>query len=980
MSLAGQIPGSTWLGGILRVSRDEWPKALQFAGLGLLLQLGLGLGFSAGDAAFLVNVGADSLPLIFLLTPAVMLMVTPAMAWVISHVGLEKTCMSMMALLALIGAMIFLLLGPLGVTASWLYGFIKLYLAALYISLYSLYWLFVDDYYSVDDGKRLYPLFAVGSSVGTAIGAFSVSALAPVLGSGAFFLIWAVVALCTVPAIHRIARRWRKISDQSARPVDQDDGQGFLKQQGAVVRSLASSRFATAMALMLFLTLFITNISEYQYSAIFSQGRSEAELASLLGRLYGIFHVVNIGICLFAFNPLVRHLGVKNVALILPIAYFATFLLLFVNTGFIAAAVAFGTYHSVLTAIEYNNQNLLFNALPAQTRRELRTLIEGLCEPFASCAAGLFLLALQENWGLRQVAGMTLLVAALLLWAALQVRNAYPAAMSRNMRLGWLDLGGARRLRLAPDEDTVRLLVKAASEPASPIARDALEMLIEMAPARAAAPLVAAVRSWPVEWEDRLEALLRQLLARCDEATFLTLTAELTALDATGNRIARGQLSRLALPLGLDGSEGSAAFRERLRRLRAEEGSVRAAALAEIDTLLRASVQERRAALEMLSLLRVEGFSKAIIRMLDDPESQVRVAALHALRHLGRSEGRAIADALLSHIPRAAQGERRLALEILHDCADLDHHERLLALVPHLSPQEAREVEAILGDFGRLAVVSLVAALTNRRLSHASRTTAARALARASFKHLDELHERLIAEELDETAGCSQRIALLEAHPEETELLRAYYREHLRSGVDFVLELLALVQVLPNVDLITASLHSANPKDRANALETINSAVDARTFARIGAALGASSAVDLAAERAQRNSSHVLAILEHTITDGDAFESAAAADALAMLDPGRLSPALRTRLADGGDVRLFADLAGATPAVRLASLRQARSRPELAGAKLSTLLALAEATLASTGSDDALVDVPNTVARRYPDLALSMFTNRAVAL
>ena len=61
---------------IFRLEPGEWSKLVQFGLFGFLLQMGMGIGFSAGDAAFLSNVGADSLPIIFLLTPLVMLLYT----------------------------------------------------------------------------------------------------------------------------------------------------------------------------------------------------------------------------------------------------------------------------------------------------------------------------------------------------------------------------------------------------------------------------------------------------------------------------------------------------------------------------------------------------------------------------------------------------------------------------------------------------------------------------------------------------------------------------------------------------------------------------------------------------------------------------------------------------------------------------------------------------------------------------------------
>lgn len=66
---------------IFAVERGEWPKLTQFGLFGFLLQMGLGVGFSAGDAAFLSQVGADKLPVIFMLIPVAMLVYTATFSY-----------------------------------------------------------------------------------------------------------------------------------------------------------------------------------------------------------------------------------------------------------------------------------------------------------------------------------------------------------------------------------------------------------------------------------------------------------------------------------------------------------------------------------------------------------------------------------------------------------------------------------------------------------------------------------------------------------------------------------------------------------------------------------------------------------------------------------------------------------------------------------------------------------------------------------
>ena len=199
-----------YLARTLRVEDGEWRKVAQFSLLGLLLQAGLGIGFSAGDALFLTKVGADRLPIVFVLTPVVMLVYTPAFSWLTAKSSLGSVTTIMLCLLALGGAAFFAVTTSLitGSVHSTIYYALKLYLAALYISLYTLFWLFVDGYFNVQDGKRLFPLFAAAGAVGTALGAAIVSFGADSIPIPFFFLLWSGISLATLPVAINISRVW----------------------------------------------------------------------------------------------------------------------------------------------------------------------------------------------------------------------------------------------------------------------------------------------------------------------------------------------------------------------------------------------------------------------------------------------------------------------------------------------------------------------------------------------------------------------------------------------------------------------------------------------------------------------------------------------------------------------------------------------------------------------------------------------------
>ncbi|WP_293676380.1 hypothetical protein [uncultured Phenylobacterium sp.] len=442
-----------------------------------MLQVGLGIGFSAGDAAFLSNVGPGKLPIIFLLTPVVMVVYTAIFSYLQVRFSPGRVIDLTLVLLGAGGLIGWALLSaPL--PAEWkTYGYyaLKLYLAMWYIGLYSLFWTFTDAYFDIQDAKRLFPLFAAFCALGTAIGALVVGSFAAFIPMPVFLLVWAGVAAATLPVARLIRRRWKRIADSD---TDLEDEVRDVKSQLVlVIRTFRTSRYASLLTLALFMTLLLTNLAEFQYSSVLQAGRSEAELAALFGRLYGAASIFNLLVCLFLFNRLVTRLGVRNVALILPVTYFAVFAFFFLQGGTGAALGAFFAYHGVLTSIDYNNQNLMFNAAPSQVKRPFRTIVEGMGEPLASLVSGAFLLLFARQLDIRELSGIGLLAAAGLVAVVVALRAVYPAAMEANMRRGWLNFGEADLRTPVFDADGQALLREKAAETDSATAAAARALL-----------------------------------------------------------------------------------------------------------------------------------------------------------------------------------------------------------------------------------------------------------------------------------------------------------------------------------------------------------------------------------------------------------------------------------------------------------------------------------------------------------------------
>lgn len=826
---------------LFKVEPGEWRKLLQFGLFGLLLQTGMGIGFAAGDAAFLGNVGADRLPVIFMLTPLVMIVYTAVFSVLLVRFSIDHVVDVTLALLIAGGAILWGLieLAPDGPFQTGLYYVLKLYLAMWYIALYTLFWNFTDAYFDIQDAKRLFPLFAAFCALGTTLGALIVSLFAQVLPMHAFLLVWAGVALATAPVARLLRRRWERIADTDIDLGDED--RGVKAQLGAVARTFRISPYAVALTLTLFVTLLLTNLAEFQYSTVLQEGRSEGELAALFGRLYAAANIFNLVVCLFVFNRLVTRIGVRDVALILPLSYFAVFGFFFLAGGELAALAAFFAYHGVLTSIEYNNQNLLFNATPSEVKRPFRTVVEGLCEPLASLLAGGFLLVMAKHMDMRELSGIGVLLGATLIGVVMALRHYYPAAMETNMRRGWLNFG-------------------------------------ELA------------------------------------------------------------LSKRATQTG---ARASAADPE------------------------------------------------ALLAGLSDPSPAARRAALAALAEVAGPAEICLVTPLAQALPGLDRESRAAALEVLAAVGDVETIPQVLAAVARLSPRELRAAEAMLTTMGERAIPRLMQVLADYQAPYRARAVAARALSALSHAQFLSQLDRLVGEELDETA---RRLAFAERFSAEGDadpaiaLLAEAYRQRIAESVDFSLELLALGGRLPDFDLLVVSLHSANPKVRGNAIEAIAAGVDHATWKRLEPLVRGRKTAGPAAQ----DEGELVALLGEAVAGGHGFEAAAAAQALAgHVPPERLAAHLRGALKPGSAPTVrdsFAVLLGlgAEGATVVDLVAAIRTRPEFAASSIDAQMALAERATrerpAMRPVELSLPDAPywlagadvDEVAARYPDLALAM--------
>ncbi|MEW6754455.1 MAG: hypothetical protein AB1505_26250, partial [Candidatus Latescibacterota bacterium] len=366
----------------------------------------MAVGTTIASALFLANVGAARLPIIYLVLPVIMLVLTPVLSYLTRRIGLDRLVDAVLCVLAVGGVAFYLVLASAGAQQVRVISYVLQFYASLwYIYLYTLFWNFADEYFDILDAKRLFSVMTGGISLGGMLGGGLVVGLLPILEVADLFIVWTVLTLLTFPLLRFMRRRYRRIEAEE----EEQERSGFLGQVRHMAAMCRDSRYVMTLIILSLCMLFMSTTCEFLYLGVFSdfgkasagspgllgtwfpQPQNAEELAALLGKLTGVTNVFGLVVTLFLFSRVVGFLGVRNTMLIQPLVYLAVFLLFRTDGVYQAAVFGFLAYQGIQASIDLNNYNFVLNAVPSEAKKSIRTFMEGLLEPLAGSLAGLFL-------------------------------------------------------------------------------------------------------------------------------------------------------------------------------------------------------------------------------------------------------------------------------------------------------------------------------------------------------------------------------------------------------------------------------------------------------------------------------------------------------------------------------------------------------------------------------------------------------------
>ena len=380
----------------LGLSNEQLKRLASFLLLALTLVGTQALASLLSRSLFLSNAGADRLPLLYTITPVVIISVSTGFSQIISKVSHKRLLQTL-----LISSLFFVLgLKVLGGFERGIATYFIFYIFAEVINVLLIkigFWNLVSDYFTTLEMKRYTPYLTLASSLGYLLANTSAGIALEYLQPRDLVL---ALPLLYGTAIAQILYIQTKQTDIEINEPQQRSSKkaetlkDSLAQFPQLIDRYPIILFLTANT---FLLLLLRLLGEYQYSTIYANTINDPQkLARFLAVLATALSLLEFVLSSTVTPLLIQKLGVRRMNLIYPFTTALSFLGLFLLPGLGSAVAANVNQRSLNYGMAESVRLLNYNAVPPRLLSRFRVLSEGLFSPIGQILGGAILLSTQQ--------------------------------------------------------------------------------------------------------------------------------------------------------------------------------------------------------------------------------------------------------------------------------------------------------------------------------------------------------------------------------------------------------------------------------------------------------------------------------------------------------------------------------------------------------------------------------------------------------
>jgi ATP:ADP antiporter, AAA family len=310
------------------------------------------------------------------------------------HVGRIKliTCVTLFFTFDLL---VFALLGwlqlPLGIPFF-------LWVGVFSVMMVAQFWSFANDVYSPEQGKRLFAILGIGSSVGAVIGTRIAKSLFPPLGPYGLMLLAAAILLVCLSLFWIVHRR--TCSSCRERGVSVDPEKPFGQAGG--FKLLFGERYLMLVGALAIIRNWVNTVGEYVLDRILLQSAPEHTsstvsfsqyVASFKADYFGYVNLVEVVIQLFFVSRILKYAGITGALFVLPIISLSGNLALSLFPLLALSLTAKVSENSIDYSLQSTTGNSLFLVVSRDAKYKAKAVIDTFLVRFGDVlsAAGVWL-------------------------------------------------------------------------------------------------------------------------------------------------------------------------------------------------------------------------------------------------------------------------------------------------------------------------------------------------------------------------------------------------------------------------------------------------------------------------------------------------------------------------------------------------------------------------------------------------------------
>lgn len=822
----------------------EEREALLFALLAFFWAAAAASGLKFADALFLLHIGPEKLPLLYSLSAGCMILIATLLIYAFHTFQTYKVFIA-----ALSASMIFYLsvffTFHYADKESWLWYVLRMAGSINLAVLGTTFWTFIDQYYHLQEAKRLFSLFNSMIFLGITLtgfimlsGAIEFQTLTLIIAS---FL---GIAILLVAYIHKHEKTLPDDYELEAEPLS------YRK----LIKGILGSFFTLLLMCSNLLIYLLMATTEFNYYNTFDRlfdptgnvpvgDEADATLTLFMGKALAGVSILNVIFGLFFYSRLLRRLGIGWLLPITPVLLLFTYGSWQFSDELWIALLGYFVVEGMNYVIDDANFNMLLGAVPNKFKHKIRVAIESFFEPIGTLIAAALLWA-----GFLSPKLLGLILSFMLLIVAILLKKNYLGAIWKNLAenalhfqkttADWFRSFSLHDRKLAER----RLLALLKHKESTPFG---IECLVDIEERSAMEALMKRADSFSLENKVGLIKLLQES----------ELSSDVAALELAQNWLMESDdpalTEELYWYLAQEGMLHPHKLNDELEsdNLKLKGAAILTLLTAQSDMDPHEALKNKTLAYECIQELfdseQPENIEMGLKILAADPSALGLDVVLSYISHVSPYIQRQAAKVVwLMSDPKFTKQAPRIAellsetseskarvylLKALGEIGDSRQVEAIVRAEVNFRPNERRAAEEAIRRMGLKNVPLLISLLKDRDLPDRSRLALGKVLGSLSLSQLRAHLESVLQPEIERAHFFLKSLSLTRKDEKlnilSDTLLSDYY-----SVLDFIIQLLGVAGEVEDTELLSRSIRSGKVKIESQAIETLEKTCEPKIF------------------------------------------------------------------------------------------------------------------------------------------------------